>query len=124
MCLLSAVLHLIVALQSAQDSVAPALSSTVAWDPVRTAIVGALAGAAGTGIISYILTKTTTGRQNTALAENLRNLQNDFTEKEADCKALEEKLAKVEPMASRYYEVRAALQRSAVVKNYHQPVLL
>lgn len=113
-----------VILQSVEDSVSLSPVVTSRWSPVAIAIIGALAGAAGTGIVSFFLTTTATARQNTAFAENLRKLQEDFGRKEAECNELRDNLSKAEPIVERYAAVREKLQRSSVVREYYQPVLL
>lgn len=112
------------AVQSAQDSISLSSASTEVWNPAVIAILSALIGAVGTGFISYLVTKTATGRQNEAFAENIRILRADFDRKEAEYKTVKGKLAEIQPIAEQYYAVREALQRSSVVKKYHQPVLL
>jgi hypothetical protein len=115
---------ILMALQLAQDSGGFSPPSSGTWSPLAVAIVGALAGAIGTGVISYLANRSSVARQNTAFAEDLRTLQEAFATKAVRCETLEAKLADTEHLADRYRAVREKLQMSSVVRRYYQPVLL
>lgn len=87
-------------------------------------IIAALLGAGLSGFLTWIFTRSQLGQQNGILEAQIRDSNDRLKKREQELKVAQEKVSHLVPFEEKYLKVKSNLQRSAVVKEYIQPVLL